>query len=518
MKPYEFYKKGANIKINKDNEKVLTTHGKFGFYDSDELKLDYLNYATPYDPSLNVIRAKQWESAKALVEQSKNTNDSAVVQEIYNTFLNKGDEIVKDLRSDNTQILKTSYMNMNKLINDAKKIQDAKADHAKLKNILSQAQQIFLNLLGEMNQISDDIQRNSYTMSSTIKWDQCKKLVTLLKRYYLPQLNRLLKKKNINIDTDLDFLSQSLATISEANKVYSYMAGEIYPALRLQNLIQTFDDDIKNQIKGLFSMGNIKLETDGETYDLPVDTLVMTEKIYQLNLNSTVQYIEKKKLKSREFDTIGQLYDFLNNLGTKTPKTVYEVKAHIKDNANWQNFLKEAKGLMIQNKFYRNKNYNLFNLDREHTTFSIQDLIGISNSSSDITFKMYAKRLNDFCDWYALSAKRHPPLGNVAAASADKNAINARVYELYFNYLLSQQEVIEKLYGQSIYLFTNTFGAYNLESYFLYMAKQRVGSSIFGESKGMYLLSVANVVDISQINLKLRISMNSTWANKFVKK
>ena len=112
------------------------------------------------------------------------------------------------------------------------------------------------------------------------------------------------------------------------------MAGEIYPALRLQNLIQTFDDDIKNQIKGLFSMGNIKLETDGETYDLPVDTLVMTEKIYQLNLNSTVQYIEKKKLKSREFDTIGQLYDFLNNLGTKTPKTVYEVKAHIKDNAN----------------------------------------------------------------------------------------------------------------------------------------------------------------------------------------
>ena len=59
MKPYEFYKKRANTKRNEKDEKVSTTHGKFSFYDSDELQLAYLNYATPYDPSLNMIRAKQ---------------------------------------------------------------------------------------------------------------------------------------------------------------------------------------------------------------------------------------------------------------------------------------------------------------------------------------------------------------------------------------------------------------------------------------------------------------------------
>lgn len=519
MKPYEFYKKSANLKQdpNDETKKVSTAHNGFSFYDGD-LKLDYLNYASPYDPSLNFIRAKQWESARALVEQGRQTVDSDVVQEIYNLFTNHGDEIVKDLNNSDNQKLKISYSEINKLINDISKVRDGKKEVSELRSILQRVENIYLELIQELNRIQTDIINNSYTMRTTINWGQAKKIVKILNSY-LSILRRILRKKSIKINDDFNFLSNSLDIIKEANAFYSGLAGEIYPAMRIQELLQNLDENIKSKIHGLFSMGGIKLQSkDGSTYEMPVDTLIMTENTYKLSLDSSVEYIENKKTKKANFNTVSDLYNFLIYLGQKTPQKVHEVKVVVTENQNWIEFQKAAKGLMIQNKFYRKGNYNLFNLDRAHTTFSIQDLIVISNESSDYTFKTYAKRLNDFCDWYALSKERKPPLGRVAAASTDKEAKNARVYELYFNYLLSQQEVIEKLYGQSIYLFTNTFGAFNLESYFLYMAKQRISVNSFRESKGMYLLSTANVVDISRITLKLRISMNSNWAKDFVKK
>lgn len=267
---------------------------------------------------------------------------------------------------------------------------------------------------------------------------------------------------------------------------------------------------------GLVNVGSVHENSikDGKntTTQLRVDHIVITKENKDLDIKLEIIGDDNKKI-----DIIGAnnknvgttLSTKLKDLGTSLTQLERQVKnSGIKGTiviSNWNDLIKSNKlsGYTIQSKFRQDPN-SILN-DSDVSKYTINELISETKKIPG-RFYQYARNLDLFVRWYKTSAEYWKPYADekftsrvLASYSSEKPA--TEVYGRYFNYLLSRNEAIEKIYGPSLFWYMTTGGGFSLEQYITKKMNQA--------KNGVYaLLSARSPVDISQPDKSITINIS----------
>ena len=543
MKPYDFYKNKFKLKdpekerIQKYNEKDNYDFPFFAGKDSEGKKLNMtvLNNANESQPTDFAIYRVQ---RKALEQ---------VFQKIYSNLGDDARYVAKFIRSAGKQTkkmlkkyskLKRDQTEFNKMIKDLKdkyweKDEDGKPLKATVLNALNKVQydkcKEFLQNLYNKNtdlQLSlqtflNTLQAGGYNQTAIDTWTKLREAKDKLDQEMqkINTLNSLPNGKNFvdefNKFIQEDDLDSYQNAIDYSVNSFAGSIGEYVTYVVFNQMIQEHKKKGKEWL-GLVNVGSVHENSakDGKntTTQLRVDHIVITKENKDLDIKLEIIGDDNKKI-----DIIGPnnknvgttLSTKLKDLGTSLTHLERQVKnSGIKGTiviSNWNDLIKSNKlsGYTIQSKFRRDPN-SILN-DSDVSKYTINELISETKKIPG-RFYQYARNLDLFVRWYKTSAEYWKPYTDevyssrvLASYSSEKPA--TEVYGRYFNYLLSRNEAIEKIYGPSLFWYMTTGGGFSLEQYITKKMNQA--------KNGVYaLLSARSPVDISQPDKSITINIS----------
>lgn len=575
MKPYEFYQR----RIYKDHKLDPKEVRKWSFYDgrSSEYGVDLRELGKPTtssEPTHQNIFIEQRKTLMYLIYKLQNNNpefndlykfisqQSTKIQEKYNkenspslmalkSTIKSVNDVVKDIESQkgHSEEIKNMIKKINKATSD-KDRQDAinllnQKDESYIKEFLKRnkitrnnVQQWvnkikvqYINLIKAIDSIYEEIHSKIEYGSgavTTINWEVWKqnkekleKELEEIKTWNLmgkdgEELDKMYKKilsrQNLNECNDL---------IHHVSNYVSGKAGEYITYYFIKKAIAE-GELIGHKYLGIINTGGMRIA--GAKHELRFDHVVVTSQNANVKIKYS-KYIETENGKKKQETVTKSLLELCNeldkNFNEKDYFGKYEIVIENLDDLIQKNVFD---GYTIQSKF-RNDPNSITNDPK----YSINELVQEGLASTDLMTK-YARQLDLFVEWYKRSQKYHTDKGegtrswvyaSYTPGSGEDTPLtdtnSTDLYERYFNYLLSREEVIEKVYGASVFMFITTNGVTSLQSYL----SQKLTRDINPQSaKGYSLLSAGSIVDISKSDRKIRISINSnlhSYADKYKK-
>ena len=197
---------------------------------------------------------------------------------------------------------------------------------------------------------------------------------------------------------------------------------------------------------------------------LPFDQIIVTSNNKDLKLSLNIDGVSYIK-------TLEGLQNFLTQVQRNNNNKIVEHKILIN---NYEELISSnaLHGYTIQTKF--RKDPTVITNIRDSDKYTINEAIDSAYKSPNIKHMIdYAKNLDLFVKWYVASVQKYPKKtfkgldsDGLVYASYTYEKPATVVYNQYFNYLLSREEVIEKIYGPSVFFFVTAGGSITLQDFF----------------------------------------------------
>lgn len=491
MKPYEFYKKGVTELSISDDWDFFNGRGENG------VPLRPLQDKSSNEPTDWDIYRRQWDVVDSLLEKVEKNPD---YQNIANLIKWKDDELKTIYEGDHYTYIKKGLAPIRKIVEELNKDKYESLSLKKKRNTKEINDYLYKNANKDstaiVNILNDNIQYNKVVQKLNIIMDEYSDILAAVKYFDNLIKNdqnavgknlvsfRELAKRKAKLEKNLKIIEDSIDTSSMGNALsykqlksfyesfksvsnhLSEIASEYTVAYALSDT-KSLGQALGEQGMRILNVGNIMYRKEGKkksTIKLPFDQIIINEHNKNIKLKLTIDGKKDNK-------TLGELYDFLSKVEEHNG-IIHEYKIVIEN----YDYLMESRalhGYTIQTKFRQNTS-SISNINKGNS-YTINQ--AINNAQTDYTKDRnkiieYAKNLELMVQWYKASAKKYPnppessyPGIVYATYSPDKPA--TALYNQYFNYILSREEVIEKIYGPSVFFFATMGGTITLNDYFV---------------------------------------------------
>lgn len=531
MKPYEFYKKGIHDLNISENWDFYNGQGKTGV---PLRHFNDINWLTPTDKMIydkqtqaivnilnklkdnpdyksiktliswksnelkNIFNSKQYQDVKKGITPIKNIVNSINKNKYLTHMSNKpkksGVKIVEDYLSANN--------------NDKEAIQkmlNSSFNYAQLKKQLISIKKEYNDLLKNITYFENEIQNSNITGLNLMEWNDLnnrKNAMTKTLKSIKKAIKDVASKNNQNIMSDISFNQLDIFYqnfLSASNKL-SEIVGEYTTSYFLKKIIND-SEKIGQNFLDIINVGNITYKAGDKIIKLPFDEIVVTSSNKELKLNLNIDGVPKEK-------KLGELQAFLTQIQHNNNNKIVEHKIVIN---NYEELINSnaLHGYTIQTKFRKNPAViSNINDGNSYTINEAIDSIHEDPNTYDIQHMVeYARNLDLFVKWYLQSAAKYPVVkgssypGIVYATYTPEKPATI-VYNQYFNYILSREEVIEKIYGPSVFFFVTAGGSITLEDFFSEKLKYIRYPDIFSGSRYYSILRPHRAVDLRLADTK----------------